>query len=106
MPEALIGVPETWSPDQIGQLQAYWDALLEGDYDEWLAGYFFCPNCSLFVLDNAPEKFDIRAVPELRPHRHPDHRVSGGMGQVPAPLRAVRTVSFPQPSALSGRRVF
>ena len=31
VPEALIGVPETWTPDQIGQFQAYWDALLEGD---------------------------------------------------------------------------
>lgn len=31
IPEALIGVPETWSPDQIGQFQSYWDALLEGD---------------------------------------------------------------------------
>jgi hypothetical protein len=31
VPEALIGVPETWSPDQIGQFQLYWDALLEGD---------------------------------------------------------------------------
>jgi phage portal protein BeeE len=31
VPDALIGVPETWSPDQIGQFQAYWDALLEGD---------------------------------------------------------------------------
>ncbi len=66
VPEALIGVPETWTPDQIGQFQAYWDALLEDntaqrrrarfvpatisksfvqtkeaalkdDYDEWLA---------------------------------------------------------------------
>lgn len=31
VPEALIGVPESWNPDQIGQFQAYWDALLEGD---------------------------------------------------------------------------
>jgi len=31
VPEALIGVPETWTPEQIGQFQAYWDALLEGD---------------------------------------------------------------------------
>ena len=66
VPEALIGVPENWTPEQIGQFQAYWDALLEGntaqrrharfvpatisrsfvqtkeaglkdDYDEWLA---------------------------------------------------------------------
>ena len=31
VPEALIGVPENWSPDQIGQFQAYWDSLMEGD---------------------------------------------------------------------------
>jgi len=31
VPEALIGVPEAWTPDQIGQFQSYWDALLEGD---------------------------------------------------------------------------
>ncbi len=64
VPEAMIGVPESWSPDQIRQFQDYWDALLEGntaarrhakfvpggmtptftrgpvlkdDYDEWLA---------------------------------------------------------------------
>lgn len=31
VPEALIGVPETWGPDQIAQFQLYWDSLLEGD---------------------------------------------------------------------------
>jgi hypothetical protein len=31
VPEALIGVPETWSPDQIAQFQNYWDALLTDD---------------------------------------------------------------------------
>ncbi|HEV2678011.1 MAG TPA: phage portal protein, partial [Aliidongia sp.] len=30
-PEALIGVPEQWTPDQIRQFQEYWDALLEGN---------------------------------------------------------------------------
>jgi len=30
-PEALIGVPEAWTPDQIRQFQEYWDALLEGN---------------------------------------------------------------------------
>ena len=63
-------MPETWTPDQIGQFQVYWDALLEGntaqrrharfvpatisksyvqtkeaglkdDYDEWLARVIF-----------------------------------------------------------------
>lgn len=31
IPEALIGVPETWNPDQIKQFQMYWDSLLEGN---------------------------------------------------------------------------
>ena len=30
-PEALIGVPATWQPDQIDQFQRYWDSLLEGN---------------------------------------------------------------------------
>ena len=64
VPEALIGVPPEWNPDQISQFQDYFDSLLEGntaarrhakfipagvnlmdtkaqalkdDYDEWLA---------------------------------------------------------------------
>lgn len=64
LPEALIGVPDSWTPDQIATFQSYWDSLLEGnagarrhtrfvpggmkyqpvrepalkdDYDEWLA---------------------------------------------------------------------
>jgi hypothetical protein len=31
VPEALIGTPETWSPNQIKEFQQYWDALLEGN---------------------------------------------------------------------------
>jgi hypothetical protein len=31
VPEALIGVPTEWNPDQIASFQAYWDALMEGD---------------------------------------------------------------------------
>ena len=31
VPEAMIGVPESWSPDQIRQFQEYWDWLLSGD---------------------------------------------------------------------------
>lgn len=30
-PEALIGVPETWSADQIREFQEYWDDLLAGN---------------------------------------------------------------------------
>lgn len=31
VPEALIGVPEEWNPDQIKQFQEYWDSLMEGN---------------------------------------------------------------------------
>jgi len=31
IPSALIGVPETWTPDQIKNFQDYWDAYFEGD---------------------------------------------------------------------------
>ena len=31
VPEALIGVPTEWSPDQIRLFQEYWDSILEGD---------------------------------------------------------------------------
>jgi hypothetical protein len=79
IPEALIGVPEDWNPDQIRQFQEYWDALLEGntalrrhakfvpgslkiqetkpgalkdEYDEWLARivcYAFSVSPTAFV---------------------------------------------------------
>lgn len=31
VPEALIGVPETWTPEQIKAFQQFWDNLIEGD---------------------------------------------------------------------------
>jgi SPP1 gp7 family putative phage head morphogenesis protein len=31
IPEAFIGVPEDWNPDQIKQFQAYWDSIMEGN---------------------------------------------------------------------------
>ncbi|MDE2166536.1 MAG: phage portal protein [Alphaproteobacteria bacterium] len=31
IPEALIGVPDSWTPDQIRQFQGYWDSLHEGN---------------------------------------------------------------------------
>ncbi len=34
IPEALIGVPESWNPDQIRQFQSYWDSLHLGDTAE------------------------------------------------------------------------
>jgi len=82
VPEAMIGVPETWSPDQIRQFQEYWDSLLEGntaarrhakfvpagmkptftrepmlkdEYDEWLARvicFAFSIAPTPFVRDN------------------------------------------------------
>lgn len=34
MPEALIGVPETWTPDQIQQFQTWFDSMLQGNLAE------------------------------------------------------------------------
>jgi len=31
IPDALIGVPATWNPDEIKRFQSNWDAMLEGD---------------------------------------------------------------------------
>jgi phosphopantetheine adenylyltransferase len=77
VPEALIGVPETWTTDQIALFQAYWDDLMEGnlaqrrhakfvpsgvklmdakehalkdDYDEWLARIL----CFCFSINPQP----------------------------------------------------
>lgn len=77
VPEALLGVPETWTPDQISAFQRYWDTILEGntaqrrhlkfvpggmtpiftrdpmlkdEYDEWLARVI----CYCFSLPPLP----------------------------------------------------
>lgn len=31
IPEALLGVPETWTPEQIDKFQKYWDSMIEGN---------------------------------------------------------------------------
>lgn len=31
IPDSLIGVPESWTPDQISSYQKYWDAYFDGD---------------------------------------------------------------------------
>jgi len=31
VPDSLIGVPDTWTPDQIRQYQSYWDSMFEGN---------------------------------------------------------------------------
>lgn len=38
IPEAISGVPENWTPEQIGQFQTLWDSMLQGD-SEQRAGY-------------------------------------------------------------------
>jgi len=40
IPEAFIGVPDTWTPDQISQFQAFWDDLLEGNLAQRRHGKF------------------------------------------------------------------
>jgi len=83
VPEALIGTPESWGPNQIREFQQYWDALLEGnlaqrrhakfvpggvaktfiptkdaelknDYDEWLARVI------CFAFSISPQPFTDR----------------------------------------------
>lgn len=34
VPDMILGVPETWTPDQIRDFQAWWDSLLVGDTAE------------------------------------------------------------------------
>lgn len=34
VPDALIGVPDTWQPDDIERFQAYWDLLVSGSLNE------------------------------------------------------------------------
>ena len=43
IPEAFASAPETWSPDQIEQFQAYWDSFMYGDQSQkhqikWMPG--------------------------------------------------------------------
>lgn len=33
VPDALIGVPESWTPEQIKQFQGFWDTLIEGSQE-------------------------------------------------------------------------
>ena len=67
IPDALIGVPQSWTPDQIRQFQDYWDTEFAGEsaarvvqtkepehkdeFDEWLARII----CYAFQHD--PEKW-------------------------------------------------
>ena len=34
IPDMIIGVPETWTPDQIAQFQTWWDSILSGNTAE------------------------------------------------------------------------
>ena len=40
IPEALIGVPEGWTPDQIERFQKWFDAMLRGDIEARRRAYF------------------------------------------------------------------
>ena len=89
IPEALFGVPDDWTPDQIAQFQAYWDSIMEGntaarrhakfvpgkinvtftrdpqlkdEFDEWLARVV----CYAFSLPPLPfTKIQNRATAEV-----------------------------------------
>lgn len=40
IPQSLIGVPDTWTPDQIRAFQDYWDQIIEGNASERRKGKF------------------------------------------------------------------
>lgn len=43
IPEAIAGVPETWTPEQIGQFQKFWDSMLAGNLEKRVGNLKFVP---------------------------------------------------------------
>jgi HK97 family phage portal protein len=102
VPEALIGVPESWTTEQIRQFQEYWDALMEGNtakrrhakfvpggmeyqptkdsvlkdmYDEWLA------RIVCFAFSVSPNAF-IAQVNRATAEVSQDTALAEGLGSV------------------------
>lgn len=44
IPEAIAGVPETWTAEQIVQFQTYWDSMLKGNIERRVGNLKFVPN--------------------------------------------------------------
>ena len=58
IPDSLIGVPETWTPDQIASYQKYWDAYFDGDLG--------CRRRAKFVPGGVAKTFIQKKEPELK----------------------------------------
>lgn len=43
IPEAIAGLPETWTPEQIAQFQTYWDTMLAGNMEKRVGNMRFVP---------------------------------------------------------------
>jgi hypothetical protein len=56
IPDSLIGVPESWTPDQIASYQTYWDAYFDGDQGRRRRAKFVPGGVArTFVQTSAPE---------------------------------------------------
>lgn len=56
IPDSLIGVPESWTPDQIASYQKYWDAYFDGDHGRRRRAKFVPGGVAkTFVQTSAPE---------------------------------------------------
>jgi len=73
LPAAFAAAPESWSPDQIGQFQEYWDAMMFGDQSrkhqikwmppgskfEWSNEKDFSDTFSLFLMRKTTAAFHV-----------------------------------------------
>lgn len=59
IPEALAGVPETWSMDQVKQFQLWWDSLMEGDLAQKRHMKFLPTDPRSVVFTKSPEMKDM-----------------------------------------------
>lgn len=121
VPEALIGVPENWTTEQIRQFQEYWDALMEGNtakrrhakfvpggmeyqptkdsvlkdmYDEWLARIV----CFAFSISPQPFIKDMnRATAEVSQETAMQDGQAAIMTWIKATMDAILTQHFNAP---------
>ncbi len=59
MPEALIGVPQNWTMQQIGEFQEYWDTVLSGNTAERRHARFVPAEFKYQPMRDAPLKDDF-----------------------------------------------
>ncbi|MGH7736895.1 MAG: phage portal protein, partial [Candidatus Tyrphobacter sp.] len=58
IPDSLIGVPESWTPDQIASYQKYWDAYFDGELGR--------RRCAKFVPGGVAKTFFQTKEPDLK----------------------------------------